>query len=96
MTVRITVVFDVLPDRLESVVEAFEELVIQTRPEPGALQFDVLLSDQDDTIVLMEEWTDRAALDLHKTLDHFIHFQRQVKGAFRTPPQIHRLRPLPA
>ncbi|MEU5000858.1 putative quinol monooxygenase [Streptomyces sp. NPDC086554] len=95
MSIEITVLFDVVPERMESVVDAFGELAAATREEEGALRFDACLSEgHPHTVVLVEEWADQAAIDLHMKEEYTAAFLAKVDGAFRNPPHVHRLRPL--
>ncbi|MET7765724.1 putative quinol monooxygenase [Streptomyces sp. NPDC005393] len=97
MSIEITVVFDVVPDRLEDVVDAFKDLCAATRKEEGALRFDAFLSQEHGSaVVLVEEWADQEAIDLHMKEEHTAAFLARVDGAYRTAPQVHRLRPLDA
>ncbi len=44
--------------------------------EPGCLQFDVAVSDEDPhTVVFYEVYGDRAAFDAHLAMPHFTRFQ---------------------
>lgn len=97
MSIEITVLFDVVPDRLAATADAFGKLCAATRQEPGALRFDAWRSDRhDNVIVLVEEWADQAAIDLHMKEPHVAEFLSRVDGAYARPPYVHRLRPLDA
>ncbi|MFE1308253.1 putative quinol monooxygenase [Streptomyces sp. NPDC058755] len=95
MSIEITVVFDVVPDRMEPVVAAFGKLCAATRQEEGALRFDAFRSEEHaNTVVLVEEWADQEAIDLHMKEAYVAGFLAEVDGAFARPAQVHRLRPL--
>ncbi|MFE2226103.1 putative quinol monooxygenase [Streptomyces kronopolitis] len=95
MSIEITVLFDVVPNQMESVVDAFRDLAVATRQEEGVLRFDACLSEEHaDTVVLVEEWVDQTAIDLHMKKEYTEAFLSRVDGAFRNPPHVHRLCPL--
>ncbi|WP_327728390.1 antibiotic biosynthesis monooxygenase [Streptomyces sp. NBC_00487] len=97
MSIEITVLFDVVPDRLADTADAFVELCAATRQEEGALRFDAWRSEEhENVIVLVEEWADQAAIDLHMKEPYVADFLAKVEGAYVRPPYVHRLRPLAA
>ncbi|MFE3790138.1 putative quinol monooxygenase [Streptomyces goshikiensis] len=97
MSIEITVLFDVVPDRLTDTAAAFEELCAATRQEEGARRFDAFLSEEhENLIVLVEEWADQAAIDLHMKEGYVADFLAKVDGAYVRPPYVLRLRPLDA
>ncbi|MET9363225.1 putative quinol monooxygenase [Streptomyces sp. NPDC006632] len=93
MTLQITVLFDVLPDRIDSIAPAFAELAEHTRREAGALRFDAFLSEsRENTVVLIEEWTDQDAIDQHMKQPYTQDFLDRSTGAFARPAEVHRMR----
>ncbi|WP_304452165.1 putative quinol monooxygenase [Nocardiopsis sp. YSL2] len=92
MSIQIVVVFDVVPERFDMAVDAFGELARRTSEEPGALRFDAYVSaEKANTVVLVEEWADQNAIDLHMKEDCVRDFLAKVDGAFRGEPAVHRL-----
>jgi quinol monooxygenase YgiN len=97
MSIEITVLFDVVPDRLTDTVEAFDELCAATQQEEGALRFDAWRSaEHENVVVLVEEWADQEAIDLHMKEPYVADFLAKVDGAYLRAPYVHRLRPLDA
>ncbi|MFD8009703.1 putative quinol monooxygenase [Streptomyces sp. NPDC058955] len=97
MSIEITVVFDVVPDRFEATAKAFAGLCAATRAEKGALRFDAFRAEGDEhAIVLVEEWADQAAIDLHMKEPYVAAFLAEVDGAYAAAPRVLRLRPLDA
>jgi quinol monooxygenase YgiN len=95
MSVSIVVLFDVKPERLTDTLHAFEELATQTRTEDGAVIFDVhTVEERPSTVVLIEEWIDQRAIDLHMKEPYTAQFLDRVDGAFRSAQQVLRLTPL--
>ncbi|MER7674466.1 putative quinol monooxygenase [Kitasatospora sp. NPDC096128] len=92
MTIQIVVTFGLVPERLEPTLAAFQELAEHTRREEGALRFDVFRSQEEEhTVVLVEEWADQAAIDLHMKEEYTRAFLGKVDGAFTDPARVHRL-----
>ncbi|MEU8461166.1 putative quinol monooxygenase [Streptomyces sp. NPDC029003] len=97
MSIEITVLFDVLPHRMTDTVAAFAELCSATRREEGALRFDACRSEEhENVVVLVEEWADQEAIDLHMKEGYVTDFLGKVDGAYARPPYVLRLRPLDA
>lgn len=95
MSIEITVLFDVVPDRMDAVAAAFQELCDATRQEEGALRFDAFRSEEhQDVVVLVEDWADQNAIDLHMKEPYVAEFLARTEGAFVRPPYVHRLRAL--
>ncbi|MFG2919334.1 putative quinol monooxygenase [Kitasatospora sp. NPDC048298] len=92
MTIQIVVTFDLVPERLAPTLAAFQELARHTRREDGALRFDVFRSEAEEhTVVLVEDWADQEAIDLHMKEEYTRAFLAAVDGAFRAPARVHRL-----
>ncbi|MCZ4605911.1 putative quinol monooxygenase [Streptomyces sp. Lzd4kr] len=97
MSIEITVLFDVVPDRMDSVTTAFRDLCEATRKEEGALRFDAFRSEEHpDVVVLVEDWADQEAIDVHMKEPYVAEFLARTDGAFVRPPYVHRLRALDA
>ena len=60
------------PEAVEIVLPLYRELVEQTRTEPLCIAYE-LFTDQKDPghFIFIEEWPDRAALDVHCRTEHF-------------------------
>lgn len=74
--VAIIPVFTLHPEHYE----AFLKRVRQQRDdsltnEPGCLYFDILTHDNRETVTLYEVYRDAAALEKHRTYDHFHSFK---------------------
>ncbi|OGA28093.1 MAG: hypothetical protein A3I01_18120 [Betaproteobacteria bacterium RIFCSPLOWO2_02_FULL_65_24] len=66
MSIRLIVTFQLLPGKGKQYAEAFAPIVRETRREPGCEQYELFASTQDpDKVVLIERWSDQAALDTH-------------------------------
>jgi len=59
-----------------------EHLQEASRNEAGNIAYDYFLSvDRPDELLLVEKWKDQPALDLHKTLPHYLRL-RDLKSQF--------------
>ncbi|MEL6946716.1 MAG: putative quinol monooxygenase [Pseudomonadota bacterium] len=61
------------PGSLPTIREAVMPCIEGTRKEPGNISYDLMQSQTDEnTLVFVERWEDRAALDNHFTEPHFL------------------------
>ncbi|OFJ54059.1 putative quinol monooxygenase [Mycolicibacterium grossiae] len=77
MTAPVVVVarWDVRPDALDAVLGWIADLAPRARAEPGCRGYEVLVSAEDPaTLILIERYADRAALDAHLTSPHYAEF----------------------
>lgn len=59
-------------DCVERVMPLYRELVEKTRQEPLCLSYELFIDHQDPGhFIFVEEWPDRAALDVHCQTEHF-------------------------
>ena len=60
------------PEFIEMVRPLYAELVEKTRQEPLCLSYDLFVDQKDPGhFVFVEQWPDRAALDIHCASEHF-------------------------
>jgi quinol monooxygenase YgiN len=70
MSVRLVVTFTAAPGRGGELAKAFEKRAAECRKEPGCEQFDIFQgTTNSDQVVLLERWSDQAALDAHAKLN---------------------------
>ena len=66
MSIRLVVTIKALPGKGDELARAFRERCPEVRKEPGCEHYEAFQSASDpDTLVMLERWTDQAALDLH-------------------------------
>ena len=66
MSVRLVVTLDAAPGKGAELAQAFRARCAEVTQEPGCEQFEVFQSAVNpDKLVLLELWTDQAALDVH-------------------------------
>lgn len=67
-------------------------LVEHSRAEAGCINYDVHQSDQDPALFVMyENWTSRAALDLHFTMPYMRDIVADLPALLRAPFEMHYL-----
>lgn len=60
------------PEHIDTVLPLYKELVALTRQEPLCLSYELFINQKDPgNFVFVEEWPDRAALDVHCNTEHF-------------------------
>lgn len=60
------------PEAIEIVLPLYCELVEKTRQEPLCIAYELFIDQKDPGhFVFIEEWPDRAALDVHCASEHF-------------------------
>ncbi len=60
------------PEAMEIVLPLYHELVAATRQEPLCIAYDLFVDQKDSGhFIFIEEWPDRAALDIHCASEHF-------------------------
>ncbi len=65
------------------------ECTIGTRKEKDCISYEYFLSvENDNTIVLLEQWKDKEALDEHMKTEHFLKFIEASKEIFALEPTI--------
>jgi len=70
MSVRIVLTMTAAPGKGSDLAQAYRSRCAAVRREPGCEQFDAFQSiDDPDRLVVMERWTDQAALDVHAELN---------------------------
>jgi (4S)-4-hydroxy-5-phosphonooxypentane-2,3-dione isomerase len=73
----LAVTFVANPGQEEKVAALFRELAVKSRQEPGVVMF-LAHRKQDDprTFFVYEQYRDQAALEAHRTTDHFKNIAR--------------------
>lgn len=60
------------PECIDIVMPLYRELVEKTQQEPLCLSYQLFIDQKDPGhFVFIEEWPDRAALDVHCNTEHF-------------------------
>ncbi|MCW1874420.1 antibiotic biosynthesis monooxygenase [Erwinia sp. INIA-01] len=60
------------PEHIDTVLPLYRELVAATKKEPLCIAYDLFIDEKDPGhFIFIEEWPDRAALDVHCATEHF-------------------------
>ena len=90
MAIGIIATLKVQHDKVEEFEEAFKQLMAVVRNnEPGNNFYELHRSrDEADTYVVMEQYVDQAALDLHGKSDEFKSVSARLGGCLAGAPEI--------
>ena len=70
MAIRLVVTITAVPGKGAELAQAYKARCAEAMKEPGCEQFEVFQSVANpDRLALLERWTDKAALDVHATLN---------------------------
>lgn len=59
-------------EHIEKVLPLYQELVAKTRQEPLCISYELFIDQKDPGhFIFIEQWPDRAALDIHCKTEHF-------------------------
>ncbi|ENX33641.1 hypothetical protein F889_02304 [Acinetobacter colistiniresistens] len=79
MTLKLIAEDFIQPEHIEMVLPLYQELVEKTRTEAGCIAYDLYHDHKlQGHFVFIEEWIDRAALDLHVQSEHFQRLVPQI------------------
>ena len=59
----------------DSILELASELVYETLQEEGNIEYQLLKSDESDTLTFVEKWENLEALKKHMGSPHFLNFE---------------------
>ncbi len=81
------------PERRQEVLAAFKDAVARVHAEESGFQVYALLESRQ-AIVMMEEWTDSAALAAHAAAPAFTELRARLDLLLSDPLEVHVLRPV--
>ena len=74
------------PDAVDTVLPLYRELVTCTQREPLCLGYELFVDQKDPGhFIFIEQWPDRAALDIHCASEHFQRLVPQISAFQRAP-----------
>jgi quinol monooxygenase YgiN len=80
------------PGKEAALAACLHGLVAPSRAEAGCINYDMHQSDTDPTVFIMyENWTSRAALDLHFTMPYMRALADVIPALIRQPTEMHYL-----
>ena len=75
--------------KVEEAIEMFTGLMDHVAKEEGTLGYTLNRSDKDpNTLVVMERYKDKAALDFHSSTPHFKEFSSRLPAVLAGKPEI--------
>jgi quinol monooxygenase YgiN len=93
-TLALLPVFVAKPERSAELLERLVALELVSRADPGCIAYRVFRDeDRADRFVLVEEWSDRAALEAHNAQPHVRQFVAAVGDLLAEPFGVTRLAP---
>lgn len=94
-TLSLLPVFVGKPGRGAELLERLVALESASQADPGCIAYRVFRDvDRADRFVLVEEWTDRAALEAHNAQPHVTQFVEAVRDLLIEPFTVARLAPV--
>ena len=93
--ISIIVKFHAKSDKLNEIIELFQELVEKTVIEKGCAKYEI---HQDSTnpsqLILLEEWENGDALILHEKSEHFVEPLPQIVELTDKPVEVNKCKRL--
>ena len=87
--ILLTAYTTLLPDKVAAALDACRTVREPSLLEAGCERYDYFQSPDDGTrIVFVEEWTTKAALDLHFQTEHFQLFMAALADCLQGPPEV--------
>lgn len=80
-----------LPTKKEKTTEAIkqaEELIIASRTHKGNISYNLYQDVLDDSLIFIEKWESKEALDEHMKTPEFIEFGEKIKEFLEAPLDI--------
>lgn len=79
----------VTPERRDEAIDRVEELVEQTRQEPGAIEYRAMVDLEDENVIrFFEQYEDEAALEAHLESDHYLAFAEALPELMDGEPDV--------
>lgn len=78
----------VKPGKFPDLLKLVEQLAVETKKEPGCIEYIYAkVHGKDNEYAFIEKWESFEALELHKTLPHFLDLIPKM-NEFREPPVV--------
>lgn len=75
----VTATITAKPGKREEIISKSQNLIKYTRLEPGCISYNLYASTEDeDALVMIEQWENKEVLDTHMQTDHFKAFGAAV------------------
>ena len=86
--------FTPLPEKRSDLQALLEGMVAPTRSEPGCRGYNLYKAPADSDLVLIERYDDQAALEHHRTTEHYLSYRAQLSPLLASPISVSVLAPL--
>ncbi len=81
MTLNVVAIIDAKPEYVTVVENALRDMLEPTRAEQGCLQYELNRDlDNPTRMIMIERWTNEAALERHTTTPHMARLRRAMDG----------------
>lgn len=79
----------VKPEYTADFIESAKALIDSSNMEPGCISYQLFQDPYDQTqFIMVEEWTDQAAIDNHFTMPYFIEFNSRSEPWLLKPSEV--------
>ena len=79
----------VKPEYTVDFIESAKALIDSSNMEPGCISYQLYQDPYDQTrFIMVEEWTDQAAIDNHFNMTYFVEFNAKVETWLSNPTEI--------
>ena len=92
--VRVIARFAPLPEKRSDLRSLLEGMVVPTRSEAGCRSYNLYEVPAGGDMVLIERYDDQAALEHHRTTEHYLNYRSQLSPLLASPISVSVLAPL--
>jgi quinol monooxygenase YgiN len=82
------------PEKRSDLQALLEGMLAPARSEPGCRSYDLYEAAADGDLVLVERYDDQAALEHHRTTEHYLNYRAQLSPLLASPISVTVLAPL--
>ena len=86
--------FAPLPEKRSDLQSLLEGMVAPTRSEAGCRSYNLYEVPADADLVLIERYDDQAALEHHRTTEHYLNYRAQLRPLVAGPISVTALAPV--
>jgi quinol monooxygenase YgiN len=86
--------FAPLPEKRSDLRALLEGMVAPTRSEAGCRSYNLYEVPADGDLMLIERYDDQAALEHHRTTQHYVHYRAQLSPLLAGPISVTVLAPV--
>jgi quinol monooxygenase YgiN len=93
--ISIAVKFFAKKDKVNAIIQLFQELVNKTVTEEGCRRYEIHQDTSDETqFILLEEWESQDVLLMHEKSEHFVNLLPKIAELTDKAPQVNKCRKL--